>query len=327
MRRLTTLCTFLIASLLALASPLRAQAADTTIVCTQCVPVDSTARVDSTVVRVDTTWAVSTHWTVTYRDSLVITPRVLDTTGFRPLAAVIPTKQGDKGTGPVTWLGNGTWVGQMYFDSAAPAPYTNAIRWFYRDGCWGGVSPGYSWFENGLAGAKVHDLYYTAYVRVSDNWVGHAVGTKLMLIGWGVNGNQFILRQSGSPNSATGTLWYQIAWQGGSTAFPGRVLKGSGKPTSVGSWNVTAYATQPRGQWQKIEIQTHAGPQGTGTSWIKLVVNGVLVAHIDQMDFMNWAGDPYVSAVKQSPVWGGGTSCTAPGGQNLWFSGIRIYGK
>jgi hypothetical protein len=297
-------------------------------------------RRDSTrvLVQVDTTWRDSVFMACC-RDSLVFTTRPLpppptasgiDTTGFRRLGAVTPRYDNDQGLGPIPLGGGGVngWDGQMYFDQgAALAPFNTAIRWFYRDGCWGGTSPGKAWFETGLKAQAVHDVYYRAWIRVSSNWTGHVVGTKLMLLGWGTNGNQTILRQAGSANSASGALRYQISWQGGSARFPGKTLVGNGQPDADGGWNISSLATQPRNQWQKVEIQAHAGPGGTGTSWIKLFVDDKLVLHLVDMDFRSDLLDPYLSAVKQSPVWGGGTSCTAPGGQNLWFADIYVSGR
>lgn len=316
----------LIALLLFIAMPLSAQQMDTTVHCRNCVLVDSTVSLDS-VPKIDTTWVKLTRINYTYRDSLVIKPHVaapFDTTGFKVLAHVVPLAQSDKGDGPVP-LGVSGWKGMMLYDDVT-APLPSAIRWFYRDGCWGGVSPGEAWFEYGMARQNVTTVYTRQWMKVSYNWVGHPVGTKITFHGWGTNGSQQIMFLMGSSKSATGTLRLGWHWQGAGQLPTSAAVGGlSGLDPKGGNFAVPG-GIFLRDKWNKVETMSHAAPNGTRGSWAKIWINDILVADVSGYDAARATNVP-LSVYKLSPTWGGGTGCTASGGQNMWLGDIWVMGK
>jgi hypothetical protein len=318
------------------ALPLAAQATRDSVVCTQCVKADSAIRVDTVpVVRYDTSW------TYVLRDSVIrvpVTPppppppasgaiQPSDTAGFQLLAHVVPVRDDDPGDGPVPLGDSKGWVGQMGYDAGPHlAPFAAAIRWHYRDGCWGGTSPGHAWFEAGLASRNAHTIYTRGWYRVSATWVGHVVGTKLWLHGWGQNGNQQILYLRGSGQTAGGTLRLGWSWQGaGALPTSARVGGFGGVDSKNGNFSVYG-GTFPRDRWVKVETLSHAAPVGTRGSWAKVWLDGQLVAHVDGFDAARVA-ETRLTAQKLSPVWGGGVSCTAPGGQDFWIADFTVTGR
>lgn len=332
MKRLSAALPFLIACLLALASPVsaRAQAMDTTIYCHGCVKADSAGVPDSA-----PAWNYFTRWTFTYRDSLVIAPKPitpppaptagLDTAGMNLLAAVTPTRQNDPGTGPVKLANGGSWVGQMVYD-----PAEHAIRYDLRDGCWGGTSAGFAWFEVGMVAKNARTVYTRQWVKVSDNWVGHAVGMKMTILGWGTGpagGNHQILFLRGSPKSATGALRVGWSWQGAG-ALPTAAKVGGlmGLDPKGGNFSVPG-GVLPRGQWVKVETWSYTGLPGTRTSASKIWMDGRLVADVDGYDATGTLPTYALAAYKLLSVWGGGASCTAPGGQRYWIRDVVVLGR
>jgi hypothetical protein len=115
------------------ALPLAAQAADTTVVCTQCVK-DSTVTLDSVA-----TWEVFTRINYTYRDSLIITPKGPPTAGNDPAGFTVVADvdwRGVTGSSPAPGETHGPWVryapgnhGWAVLDSTAPgSPWALEVR-------------------------------------------------------------------------------------------------------------------------------------------------------------------------------------------------------
>lgn len=335
MRRIASTVGFLLAVVLALASPGRVlgQAMDTTVHCRACVKTDSLAVPDSA-----PAWRYFTTWTFTFRDSLLITPKPVpppvehaggplpsDTAGMRLLAGVTPTRQNDPGFGPVKLANGGTWSGQMYFDAAE-----QAIRYDLRDGCWGGTSAGFAWFEVGMVAQNARTVYTSQWVKVSPNFYGHAVGMKMTILGWGTGpggGNHQILFLRGSPRSSTGTLRVGWSWQGaGALPTAAKVGGLSGLDPVGGNFSVPGGVLQ-RGTWTKVETLSYTGPPGTRSSWSKIWMDGALVADVDGYDATRTLPTYALSAYKLLSVWGGGVSCTAPGGQQYYIRGVQVLGR
>ncbi len=346
MRLYRTVSALIALLLTAACAPIGAQATRDSTWCSGCVPVlgqvPDSAR-DSVVV--DTLWRHFTRTdTLSYRDSIVQVPvpppppppstagaiSPSDTAGFRLLGGATPSKMVDPGFGPVKVL---NYFGQVYYDTGAHlAPFTSAYRYFYRPPsggtCWGGTSPGFFRFETGFPAQRVYDLYWRGYYRWSTNFLGHKNTAKLMLLGWGTNGNQFILLMTGAKNDSLAPINVGVAWQGGGLHAP-TIVKGTPELSGTGAdgaWNIRGDGVD-RGKWHKFEILSHAGPPGTRSSWIKVIHNDVVTVYLKDFDFSYTSNDPYVVKVDQAPVWGGGVSCTAPNGQTLWLTDVRFTGR
>lgn len=249
----------------------------------------------------------------------------IDTAGMRLLAAVAPTRQNDPGTGPVKLANGGSWSGQMVYD-----PAEHAIRYDLRDGCWGGTSAGSAWFEVGMVALNARTVYTSQWVKVSPNWVGHVVGMKMTIQGWGTGpagGNQQILFLRGSPNSATGTLRVGWSWQGAG-ALPAAAKVGglTGLDPKGGNFSVPGGVLQ-RGKWTRVETLSYTGPPGTRTSWSRIWMDGTLVADVDGYDATTTLPTYALAAYKLLSVWGGGSSCTAPGGQQYLIRDVVVLGR
>ncbi|MBK8006754.1 MAG: hypothetical protein IPK12_23480 [Gemmatimonadetes bacterium] len=249
----------------------------------------------------------------------------IDTAGMKLLAAVAPTRQNDPGTGPVKLANGGTWSGQMVYDATQ-----RAIRYDLRDGCWGGTSAGAAWFEIGMTALNARTVYTRQWVMVSPNWVGHAVGMKMTILGWGTGpagGNQQILFLRGSPGSATRALRVGWSWQGAG-ALPTAAKAGglSGLDPKGGNFSVPG-GVLTRGRWTKVETESYTGLPGTRTSWSKIWMDGQLVADVDGYDATTTLPTYALASYKLLSVWGGGASCTAPGGQQYWIRDVLVLGR
>ena len=248
----------------------------------------------------------------------------MDTAGFRTLINVPRwTRVGEPGLGPVKM--GPVWTGALRLDSSAvSAPY-NAARFDYRAGLWGGVSPGFVWSQEART-QNARELYVRAYYKWSDNFVGHVNAAKVFLVGFGPNGNQFVLLMKGSQGVASKSfaLWPHFQGLG---ALPSAVLVGGQCCTDPkgGNWSGVTPANIGRGVWVKVELRFSAGTYQQRNASMRLWINDRLVSHATGFDITRQA-DTRFAVFKAAPVWGGGVS-RIPAPQQLYLGELYVSGR
>lgn len=333
MKRITATLGFLIACLLALASPApaRAQAMDTTVFCRACVKVDSAGVPDSA-----PAWRYFTTWAFTFRDSLEIRPK--------PVTPPAPAPAGNEPAGLVV-LADTDWVGLA--QQAGTAPGTRYGPWARRAGAARGfsvldptapLSPrvleiDFSGIRQGTGPesftldlpAGTRELYLRFPVYIPATYYGSTSGVQKLWHLWSTNDSKPTYLPGGSMMvpaiygvGASG-LSYQLRVQGASTTA-----------TQAISFNIACGALQ-RGRWYVLEAYVR---QNTANADGTVNADGVAIGWVDgrqtcARSTLQYSG-PAVrvkqwTATQLNPTYGG--TGTAPAGVMLRYGRVRVSAR
>jgi hypothetical protein len=270
------------------ALPLAAQAADTTVVCTQCVK-DSTVSIDSVA-----TWEVFTRINYTYRDSLIITPKrppVAASCPNLPAGYAVVSERSFGSPREDGWTERKDPARLLYLsDATGPRSAPGIARALYPVGFAGGSGP----VRVDRAVPQRSGVFLCFWIRLSPNWVGHPTNVNKVFHLWIAGQNKAVVDMSGA----------------GRGPFRLRVTLQNGYPTA--SRNLASRASTPAGTWARVEVELLANTPGQEDGRARWWVDGQLagdyaVGWLSPTQRGGW------SLVSWNPTWGGvGGTIAAP---------------